>query len=190
MIKPYLEAGEFTTTHGITGELRLYPWCDGPDFLCRFSTLYLDNAGRRPLAVEQIRPHKNICIVQLAGVTTVEAARIYIGKTVYIARAEAQLPPGVHFVQDLLNATVRDADSSEDYGTISAISHPGRHDIYEVLRPDGSISLFPATEPFLVSADAEAELVLVRPIPGMFDPPEPQKPNKPGKKHPNREDAP
>lgn len=167
-MKAYLEAGEFTTTHGIAGELRLYPWADEPAFLSGFSRLYLDGAGKKALAVTQMRPHKNILIVKLDGVDSIEAARPYIGRTVYIARADANLPEGVHFVQDLLGAAVRDAATGEDYGTIAAITHPGRHDVYEITRPDGGTALFPAAPPFIERIDAENGLVLVKPIPGMF----------------------
>ncbi len=167
-MKPYLEAGEFTTTHGICGELRLYPWCDEPSFLCGFSTFYLDDAGRRPLALCTVRPHKNICIVKLDGVDNIEAARPFIGKTVYIARADAHLPAGTHFVQDLLGAAVVDADNGTAYGLIRGVTRPGRHDVYEIEQPSGEIALFPATEPFLVKTDPKAGVVLVRPIPGIF----------------------
>ena len=30
VMKAYLEAGQFVTTHGVVGELKLYPWADGP----------------------------------------------------------------------------------------------------------------------------------------------------------------
>ncbi len=167
-MKPYLEAGEFTTTHGIAGELRLYPWCDEPSFLCGFSTFYLDAAGRRPLSVRAVRPRKNICIVKLDGVDSIEAARPFIGKTVYIARADAHLPEGMHFVQDLLGAAVVDADNGTAYGVIRAVTRPGRHDVYEIEQPGGGTALFPAVEPFLVNTDPQSATVLVRPIPGMF----------------------
>ena len=29
-MKQFLEAGEFVTTHGVMGELKLYPWSDSP----------------------------------------------------------------------------------------------------------------------------------------------------------------
>lgn len=183
MQKQFLEAGEFVTTHGTAGELRLYPWSDGPAFLSQFSTLYLSAEGGKPLRVLAVRPHKNLCIVRLEGVGSIAEARPYIGRTVYINRADAPLPPGRHFVQDLLGAFIEDADSGEVYGTLQAITHPGRHDVYEVLRPGGGSSLFPATAPFLVSIDAEAGHILVRPIPGMFDeetkPAPPKKPRRP-----------
>lgn len=167
-MKDYLEAGEFTTTHGVVGELRLYPWSDDPAFLQGFRTLYLDDAGRKKLQVLSIRPHKNICIVKLDGIDSIEAARPYIGKLAYIARRDAKLPPGRFFVQDLIDAHVLDADTGEDYGSIRAVTRPGRHDVYEVHTPADETVLFPAVEPFLVSTDIEAGKVMVRPIPGMF----------------------
>ena len=41
----FLEAGQIVNTHGIQGEVKIVPWCDSPEFLCRFDTLYL---GERP----------------------------------------------------------------------------------------------------------------------------------------------
>lgn len=168
-MKDFLEAGEFTTTHGIAGELRLYPWCDGPAFLTDFKNLYLDEAGKRRLDAERIRPHKNICIVKLQGVDSIEGARPYIGRTVYISRKDASLPEGRHFVQDLLGARVVDADTGEEYGTVAGITRPGRHDIYEISTPKGTTVLFPAAEPFMEKIDAENGIITIRPIPGMFD---------------------
>lgn len=172
MKKAYLEAGEFVTTHGIGGELRLYPWSDSPAFLAGFERLYSSPTGGKPLEVAQIRPHKNICIVKLAGVDTIVDARPYIGKTVWIARADADLPEGRFFVQDLLGARVQDADTGEVYGNIATITHPGRHDVYEIQRPGGGMSLFPAVEPFLVKVNTESGEVWIRPIEGMFAPDE------------------
>lgn len=168
-MKPYLEAGEFVTTHGIAGELRLYPWCDGPDFLTQFGTLYLDAEGKKALGAVQIRPHKNLCLVKVDGVDSIEAARPYIGRTVWIARADAPLAPGQHFVQDLLGAQVVDDATGEVYGTIRNITHPGRHDVYEIARPKGGTSWFPAAAPFVAAIDTEAGVVRVKPIEGMFE---------------------
>ena len=45
MIKEYLEIGKITSTHGIKGEMRFQPWCDGPEFLTQFKTLYFDKTN-------------------------------------------------------------------------------------------------------------------------------------------------
>lgn len=171
-MKQYLEAGEFVTTHGVLGELKLYPWSDEPDFLAGFSEVYFSADGQQPVRIEKARPHKTMCIVKLEGVESIEQARPFIGKTVWINRQEAELAPGQFFVQDLLGARVLDADTGEEYGRVVGVSHPGRHDIYEIEGPAGQTYLFPAVEAFLVKRDIEAGEVLVRPIPGMFTQPE------------------
>ena len=51
----FLEAGQIVNTHGIQGEVKIVPWCDSPEFLCRFDTLYL---GERPVKVRSARIHK------------------------------------------------------------------------------------------------------------------------------------
>lgn len=166
--KQYMEAGEFVTTHGIAGELRLYPWADTPHFFQDFSKFFLGPGGETPLEILSVRPHKNICIVKLSGIDSIEEARPFIGKTVYISRDEVQLPEGRFFIQDLLGAQVIDGQTGEEYGIIRSVTHPGWHDVYEIQRPDHSICLFPAAEPFVESIDLDAGVVKVRPIPGMF----------------------
>lgn len=168
-MKDFLETGEFVTTHGIHGELRLYPWCDDVSFLTQFNTLYLDENGRQAIEITSLRRHKNICIVKLRCVDSVEAAHSYIGKTVYINRREAKLAPGEYFVQDLIGMRLCDADSGQEYGVITNVTRPARQDIYEVAMPNQGVALFPAVEPFLVRTEVETRTIFVRPIPGMFD---------------------
>ncbi len=172
MQKPFLEAGEFVAVHGIAGELRLHPWCDTADFLTQFNTFYLDPEGKHPLEVVLARAHKNVCLVTLAGVDTVNAARQFIGKTVYIARKDAALPDGHYFVQDILGATVQNAATGEVYGRITAVTSPGKHDVYEIQNNSGNVFLFPAVEAFIEKRDIPGGIVLVKPIPGMFEPEE------------------
>ena len=40
--KQYLETGKIVTTHGIKGEVKVYPWCDTPEFLLDFDVFYLN----------------------------------------------------------------------------------------------------------------------------------------------------
>ena len=54
MKKRYLECGKIVATHGLRGEVKVLPWCDGPEALLPFGTLYLDR-GATALAVEKVR---------------------------------------------------------------------------------------------------------------------------------------
>ena len=44
MKNQFLEAGQVVNTHGVRGEVKIVPWCDSPEFLCGFDTLYIDGA--------------------------------------------------------------------------------------------------------------------------------------------------
>lgn len=73
MPKQFLEAGKIVGTHGVRGDLRVQSWCDSPEVLCDFDLLYLDE--NTPVTVEKAQVHKNVVLMHLKGVDTVEAAK-------------------------------------------------------------------------------------------------------------------
>ena len=91
MKKDYLELGQIVGTHGVRGEVRVNPWCDGPEFAKQFKTLYYDAAGTQPVKVLACRPHGNVVLMKLEGVETVEQANLLRSKVLYIARKDANL---------------------------------------------------------------------------------------------------
>lgn len=167
-MKQFLEAGEFVTTHGVMGELKLYPWSDSPDFVAGLPRLYLSAQGGKALKPVQVRIHKGMCIVKLEGVDSIEAARPYLRRTVYFDRNDVTLPEGRYFVQDIIGCRVVDADTGHEYGEIVHITHPGANDVYTIRAQSGQEYLFPAVDEFLAVLEPENRLVFVRPIPGMF----------------------
>ena len=92
MLKKYIEAGKITGTHGIRGEMRLDTWCDSPEFMTRFRTLYLTSDGKEKWTKVTCRPHKNIAIIKVPEINSVEEADVFRGRIIYIDRADAKLP--------------------------------------------------------------------------------------------------
>ena len=72
MPKKFLEAGKIVGTHGVRGDLKVQSWCDSPEVLCDFDTLYLDE--KTPVTVEKAQVHKNVVLMHIKGIDTVEAA--------------------------------------------------------------------------------------------------------------------
>ncbi len=167
-MKQFIEVGEFVTTHGVMGELKLYPWCDSPEFVAGLPRLYFSPQGGRETRVESVRVHKGMCLVKLKDVGSIEQARIYLHKTAYFNRADVHLPQGRFFVQDIIGCKVQDADTGKEYGVITAVDHPAATDIYTVKNEAGETFLFPAVAEFLVRLAPDEGIVTVRPIPGMF----------------------
>ena len=85
MLKQYLEVGKITNAHGVMGEVKVQPWCDSPEFLCRFKTLYVDNT-HWPVKVERARPNKNMVILKLEGVTDMNGALALRNAVLHIDR--------------------------------------------------------------------------------------------------------
>lgn len=157
----FLDCGQIVNTHGIHGEVRIVPWADSPDFLCQFSTLYVDG---RALEVTASRVHKGSVIARLQGVDTVEAAMTLKGKTVQLCRADAKLPEGAFFLADIIGLDVVDENGSK-LGTLREVLSPSVQQIYVV---EGQREIMiPAVPEFILETNIEAGYIRVRLIEGM-----------------------
>lgn len=167
MVKKYLEAGRIVGTHGIAGEMRLECWCNTPAFLSKFKKLYLDG-GREALSVS-CRPHKNIVLIKVRGVSSIEEADRYRGKILYIDRDDAHLERGEHFVQDIIGLSVVDAESGKVYGVVKDVLKTGSNDVYEMLGEDKKLCYIPVIPDIIDRLDLEEEKVYIHPMKGLFD---------------------
>ncbi len=168
MIKAYLEIGQVGTTHGVKGEFRLNPWCDGPEFVKKFKTLYCDAQGNKPMAVISCRPHGNVCILKIDGINTIEQAQALKGKVLYMKRSDINLPKGKWFISELIGCEVFDADNTEiKYGTIKDVESVVANDIWYIDTPDGEV-IIPAIKDVVINCDVENNKVFIRPLRGLF----------------------
>ena len=158
----FLEAGQIVNTHGIQGEVKIVPWCDSPEFLCDFNTLYIDE---KPVKVRSARIHKGNVLAFLEGVDDVNAAMRLKGKTVFIDRTGVELPDGRHFIADLIGLEVRDAGSGTVLGTVTDVLTPPAHEVY-VVKGEREY-LIPAVDEFLIETNVEGGFIRVRLIEGM-----------------------
>ena len=165
--KPYLEAGQIVGTHGVRGELRVQPWCDSPEQFATFKKLYWDAAGKQPVKVKG-RPHKNIALVVMEGVTTVEQAQVLRNKMLYVDRRDLKLPKDRYLVQDLIGIKIVDVDTGEEYGTLTDVSQTGANAVYHMKTANGEV-LIPAIPDVVVKIDLKKDLLYLRPMKGLLD---------------------
>ncbi len=166
MKKQFLEIGRIVGTHGLKGEVRIEPWCDSADFLCRFKRLYYADGTERKVVSAKV--HKNIAVVRFDGMEKVEQADILRGKIVYINRDDARLPKGANFIQDLIGLQVIDADSGTVYGEITDVLKTGANDVYQVTK-DGKDYLVPVIPDVVKEKNIEEGFVKIVPMKGIFD---------------------
>ena len=127
MKNQYLEAGEIVGTHGIRGEVKIMPWCDGPDFLKAFHSFYIEGT---PYKVEAARVHKNMLLCKLQGVDDVSIAQTFKNKVVKIDRDSAPVAKGRVFIADLIGLPVY--AEGEEIGTLKDVYSGPANDVYIV----------------------------------------------------------
>lgn len=165
-MKEFLEAGRITGTHALKGEVRIEPWCDNAEFLCRFKRLYFDDGTE--IKVVGARVHKSLAIVHFENINSVEQADWLRGKVVYINRRDVRLPKGRYFIQDIIGLRVVDAENGTEYGTVTDVFKTGANDVYQVSR-SGRDYLMPVIPDVVVRTDIEGGQVEIHRIGGLFD---------------------
>ena len=169
MVKSYLELGQIVSTHGIKGEVRFNPWCDTPEFVKKFKTLYFDKNGEKSVKVISARPHCNVAILLLDGIDDVDKARALKNTVLYMKRSDAKLPKGTWFIQELFDCTVIDNENGKILGTIVDVSETGANDVWHIKTPKGNEVLIPAIKQVVETVDVEEGIVKINVLKGLFD---------------------
>ena len=164
----YLPACKIVSTHGVRGEMKALPLCDGAAFLAKFKRLFTSADGAVETRVLGVRAQGNVILLRLDGVTDMDAARAQVGRTYYLAKADAKLPRGRYFIDDLLGCDVVDADTDRVYGQLTNVDRPAAQDIYTVTDGAGEEHMLPAVPEFVKKIDIDARKIFVTPIEGMF----------------------
>ncbi len=168
MIKQYIEVGKIVGTHALKGEVRVECWCDNPEFICKFKNLY-NSDGSIKYKVLKAKVHKNVAILLLEGVNTIEEADKQRGKILYIKRQDAKLDKDAYFIQDLIGMTVVDnSDNNIIYGKITDIFKTGANDVYQVTK-DNKDYLIPAIPQVIIDIDIENLIMKIEAMKGIFD---------------------
>ena len=110
------------------------------------------------------RVHKQTVLARLEGVEDVNAAMRLKGRRVFIDRADAKLPKGGYFIQDIIGAEVV-TESGESVGKLTEVIDAPASMVY-VVKGERE-RLIPAVPEFILRTDADAGVITVRLIEGM-----------------------
>ena len=169
MKQEYIECGKFVGTHGVKGALRVQPWCDTPEFLCGFKTLYKkENGVFAAFKVNSAKPHGNIVIMEVENVCSIDDAEHLRNKTLYLARKDLKLEKGAYLICDLLGCTVFDYESNKILGQICDVSKTGANDVWHIKNNDKEY-LVPVIDDVIKEVDIDKEKVVIKPLAGIFD---------------------
>lgn len=165
-----LQVGIITSTHGVRGEVKVYPTTDDPRRFRRLKEVVLD-IGREKLnlEIEGVKFFKQFVILKFKGLDNINDIEKYRQKSLYVTRKNAvRLQRDEYFIADLIGLKVQDEDGTE-LGTVKDVIETGANDVYEVEMADGRSLLLPAIKQCILNVDVENGMMQVHVLEGLLD---------------------
>ena len=86
----YLQVGAITSTHGIKGEVKVFPTTDDPQRYNYLEEVFLDTGKElMPLHIENVKYFKQFVIVKFKEFKDINEIEPYKGKNLYVDREHA-----------------------------------------------------------------------------------------------------
>lgn len=169
-MEKYLEIGQIVNTFGIKGQVKIVPFTDDITRYDELKEIYVEKKNELKLfQIEQVNYKKNMVILKLKGIETVEEAEKLRNCYLKIDRKNAKkLPKDTYFIVDLLGLDVY-TDEGKLLGKVDDIYNAGSSDIYVVKDELGKQILLPAIKDVLKEVDLENQKIIVHLIKGLVD---------------------
>ena len=168
-MQEYLEIGQIVNTTGLKGYVKITPFTDDIKRFDKLKTIYVVIKGNlKEFIIEDVRYQKNLVLLKLEGVDTVEEAEKYRDCYIKIDRKDAvKLPKDTYFIVDLIGVDVITTDGNL-LGKIEDVFPTGSNDVYVVKDNLGKQVLLPAIAKVVKKVDLENKQVIVELIPGLI----------------------
>lgn len=165
-----LQVGIITSTHGVRGEVKVYPTTDDPRRFRRLKEVVLDTGREKlNLEIEGVKFFKQFVILKFKGLDNINDIEKYRQKSLYVTRKNAvRLQRDEYFIADLIGLKVQDEDGTE-LGTVKDVIETGANDVYEVEMADGKSLLLPAIKQCILNVDVESGTMQVHVLEGLLD---------------------
>lgn len=164
-----LQVGVISSTHGIRGEVKVFPTTDDPDRFRKLKQVILDTGReQKGLEIEGVKFFKQFVILKFKGIDNINDIEKYKGKSLYVTREHAvKLKKDEYFIADLIGMTVKEEDGAI-LGTVSDVLQTGANDVYVVALADGGEVLLPAIKDCILSVDMEKREMQVHVLDGLL----------------------
>ena len=165
----YLRVGVITTTHGIKGEVKVFPTTDDMNRFEDLKQVYLDTGKEYiPLEIERVKYFKNLLILKFKNINDINDIEKYKGKDLLIPRADAiELDEDEYFIFDLIDSEVYTEDGNK-LGILTEILTSAANDIYIVKTKDNKEILLPSIKECILDVDTANKKITVHLMDGLL----------------------
>lgn len=165
-----LRIGVVTTTHGIRGEVKVFPTTDDVN---RFKTcdevILVTKEGNLALHVEGVKFFKNIVILKFREFSNINEVEGLRKCDIMVTREHAlPLKEGQYYLCDVVGAEVVEEDGSH-IGTVTEVIETGANNVFVIRTEEGKEVLFPVIPDCIKEVDTERGLVTAHIMKGLME---------------------
>ena len=164
-----LKVGVITTTHGVRGEVKVYPTTDEPERFLELDYVLLDTGRElRKLEIKNVKVFKNLVILKFKGVDNINDIEKYKGRDLWIPREEGQeLEEDEYYIADLLGMSVV-LENGQEFGTLKDVMETGANDVYIIDSAEHGEVLLPAIKECILDVDLEKNVMTIHLMKGLI----------------------
>lgn len=165
-----LRVGVITSTHGIRGEVKVFPTTDDPQRFKKLKQVILDDGKEtKELEITSVKFQKNMVILKFKGIDNINDVEKYRQADLLVTREHAvKLEEGEYFIVDLIGLNGI-TDEGEDIGELSDVIKTGANDVYVFSKEGMKDLLVPKIPDCVKEVNLEEGTILIHLLPGLRD---------------------
>lgn len=164
-----LQVGVITSTHGVRGEVKVYPTTDDAVRFKQLKHVLLDT-GKETLSLEiqGVKFFKQFVILKFKGIDNINEVERYRRCPLLVERKDAvELDEDEYFIADMIGMTVETEDGKE-FGTLKDVIETGANDVYVIESREHGEVLIPAIRECILDVDVEEQKMKIHLMDGLI----------------------
>ena len=165
-----LQVGVISSTHGIRGEVKVFPTTDDPGRFKKLKYVILDTGKeQKNLEITGVKFFKQFVILKFKGIDNINDIEKYKGKSLYVTRENAvRLKKDEYFIADLVDMQVFLEDGTF-FGVLTDVMKTGANDVYCIQTQEHGEVLIPAIGECILDVDVEGQKMTIHLMPGLVE---------------------
>lgn len=168
-MEQFFQVGIISSTHGIRGEVKVFPTTDDVKRFKKNTEVLLETGKdvRIPLKITQVKFFKQFVILKFEGFDSINDIEKYKGRSLYVSRENAvSLNRDEYFIADLIGMKVFDEENAF-IGELKEVYETGANDVYIISRDGGEDLLIPAIKQCILDVDVKEGVMKVHLLEGL-----------------------
>lgn len=164
-----LQVGVISSTHGVRGEVKVFPTTDDINRFKKLKQVILDT-GREKLVLEVqgVKFFKQFAILKFKGIDNINDIEKYKGKSLFVDREHAvKLRKDEYFIADMIGMDVYTEDD-KFFGVLKDIIETGANDVYNISSEEYGEVLVPAIKQCILNVDIENGKMTIHLLEGLI----------------------